>query len=96
MATRLQKALEELNAALGGRPYALVFQQSHPDSPVHNIACVHPSAQPFWVTRGLLLEGIDSARELSSQRTELSSTHHRNQENDHGPEEDLGRDPREA
>lgn len=83
MATRLQKAIEELNRCLGARPYCLVFQQSHTDARAPVVSIVSPTKQPFWITRGLLLEGIDAALELSQGRTDQSVTYHKpEQEND--------------
>lgn len=57
MATRLQKALAELNAAMGGRPYVLVFDHTHAEAPVSGVSVVTPGRQPGYISKGLLAEG---------------------------------------
>jgi len=71
VATRLERALEELAQALRGRPYVLVFQQNHPDAPIQNIGTVRPSRQPLYASRGLLLEAQDFLISEAGDRSQL-------------------------
>ena len=76
MATRLQRALDELNEAMAGRPFVLVFDHTHADTPMHGTSTVVPTGQPTYVSKGMLeeaKEGVDRLAEESGVK-ETSST----------------------
>lgn len=63
MATRVSRAIDELAAALGGRPFVLVID------PVHEEVTDRSGLHVFWsqdapyVHRGLLIEADEALRE---------------------------------
>lgn len=69
-ATRLQEAIDELRAAAGGRPFALVLDRAHGDAESTSMLLVGPTGQPSYTTLGLLREGmvrIEARVQLSEQ-----------------------------
>ncbi len=76
MATRLEEAFHVLAKAMGGRPYIVVFQVTHPDARVQTIGTVRPPSQPFFITRGLLAEGSDSEAEMNRVRSKYEHRKH--------------------
>lgn len=52
--TRLVRAVIELKAALGGRPFVLVLDRAHRDNPKSKVGVEVGQRQSFYVTMGLL------------------------------------------
>ena len=76
MATRLQRALEELHQAMAGRPFVLVFDHTHAATPMTGLSTVVPMGQPTYVSKGMLEEGKEGVDRLAEESglKETSST----------------------
>ena len=57
MSTRLHRAVDELKAAMGGRPFVLVFDAAHADSQTSDVRIDRNDQHPHYVAAGLIREG---------------------------------------